>query len=156
MNETRLERIYADNWLKRFKIKNIETSSTKQTEIYKMLNITSEDSINAMKKSNIINKNVRIDNKVRNEIVRNAVESSDANSQVFENDVINNTLSNSKTRNIHARTKFSIRCLNRLIEIENSLSNIDRKTNTTTFATINDILSKKNEKRWRLRNSKLT
>ena len=29
MNETRLERIYADNWLKRFKTKNVETSSTK-------------------------------------------------------------------------------------------------------------------------------
>ena len=34
-----------------------------------MLNITSEDLIDAMKKSNIVNKNVRLDNKVRNEIV---------------------------------------------------------------------------------------
>ena len=56
MNETRFERIYADNRLKRFKTKNVEDSSTKQTEIYEMLNITFENSIDAMKKSNNINK----------------------------------------------------------------------------------------------------
>ena len=64
MNETRLERTYADNQLKRFKTRNVENLSTKQTEIYEMLNITSENSIDAMKKSNIVNKNVRIDDKI--------------------------------------------------------------------------------------------
>ena len=64
MNEIHLERIYADNRLKRFKTKDVENSSTKQIEIYKMLNITSEDSIDEMKKSNIINKDVRIDNEI--------------------------------------------------------------------------------------------
>ena len=42
-----------------------------------MLNITSENSIDAVKKSNIVNKNIRIDNEIRNEVVRNAVENSD-------------------------------------------------------------------------------
>ena len=45
-----------------------------------MLNITSENSINAMKKSNNVNKDARIDDKVRNEVARDIVESSDANS----------------------------------------------------------------------------
>ena len=57
MNETRFEKIYADNRLKRFKIRNAEDSLTKQIEIYEMLNIASENSIDAMKKSNNINKN---------------------------------------------------------------------------------------------------
>ena len=64
MNETRLERTYADNRLKESKIKNVENSSTEQTEIYKMLNITFENSIDAMKKSNIVNKDVQIDNEI--------------------------------------------------------------------------------------------
>ena len=64
MNETRFKRTYANNRLKRFKIKNVENSSTKQTEIHKMLNITSENLIDAIKKSNIVNKNVRIDDEV--------------------------------------------------------------------------------------------
>ena len=67
MNETRLERTYADNRLKRFKIKNIENLLTRQIEIHEMLNIAFENSIDAMKKSNIINKNVRVDDEVRSE-----------------------------------------------------------------------------------------
>ena len=78
MNETCLERIYADNRLKRFKTKNVENSSTRQIEIYKMLNIAPENSIDAMKKSNIVNKNVRIDDEVRNETVRNIAENLNA------------------------------------------------------------------------------
>ena len=109
MNETRLERTYASNRLKRFKIKNVENSSTRQTEIHEMLNITSENSIDAMKKSNIINKNVRVNDEIRNEVVRNITENSNANSQVFENDVTDNNLLNSKIRNIHARVKFNTR-----------------------------------------------
>ena len=109
MNETRLKKIYANNRLKRFKTRNVENSSTKQIEIYKMLNIMSENSIDAMKKSNIINKDIRINNKIRNEAVRNIVESSDADSQIFENNIINNNLSNSKARNIHAKIKSSTR-----------------------------------------------
>ena len=58
MNEIHLERTYAYNRLKRFKIENVENSSTKQIEIHEMLNITSENSIDAMKKSNIVNKDV--------------------------------------------------------------------------------------------------
>ena len=69
MNRTRLERIYADNRLKRFKIKNTENSLTKQIKIYEMLNIASENSINAMKKTNIVNENIRISNEVRSEAV---------------------------------------------------------------------------------------
>ena len=69
MNGTRLERTYANNRLKRFKTKNAEKSSTKQIEIHEILNITSENLIDAMKKSNIVNKNIRIDDEVRNEIV---------------------------------------------------------------------------------------
>ena len=74
-----------------------------------MLNMTSENSIDAMKKSNIINKNVRIDDKIWNEVVRDIAESLNADSQIFEDDVINNNLSNSKTRNIHARIKSNTR-----------------------------------------------
>ena len=62
-----------------------------------MLNITSENSIDAMKKSNIVNKNVRVDDKIRNEVVRNIAESSDADNQIFENDITNDNLLNSKT-----------------------------------------------------------
>ena len=79
MNEICLERIHANNQLKRFKRKNAKNLSIRQTEIHEMLNITSENSIDAMKKSNIINKDVRIDNKIRNETVRDIAESSNAN-----------------------------------------------------------------------------
>ena len=108
-----------------------------------MLNITSENSIDAMKKSNIVNKDIWVDNEIRNEIARNIVESLNKNSQIFEDDAINNNLLNSKTRNIHARIKFSIRRSNRLIEIENSLNSVERNTNTAAFATIDKILIKK-------------
>ena len=96
MNETRLKRTYVNNQLKRFKIRNVENSSTKQTEIYKMLNITFENSIDAMKKSSIINENVRIDDKVWNEITQDIVESSNANNQIFENDITDDNLLNLK------------------------------------------------------------
>ena len=69
INEIRFEKIYANNRLKRFKTKNIKNSSTKRTKIFEMLNITFENSIDAMKKSNIINKDVRINDEIRNEIV---------------------------------------------------------------------------------------
>ena len=108
-----------------------------------MLNIPSENSIDTMKKSNIVNKNIRIDDKVRNEIARNTVKSSNANSQIFKNDIINNNLSNSKTRDIHTRIKFSTRCSIRLIEIENWLNSVERSTNTTTFAAIDEVSIKK-------------
>ena len=64
MNETHLERIYADNRLKRFKTKNVENSSTKRIKIYKILNITSENSIDA--------------------VIRNIAKNSDADNQIFE------------------------------------------------------------------------
>ena len=44
-----------------------------------MLNIAFENLIDAMKKSNIINKNVRIDDEIRNEVARNVVESLNEN-----------------------------------------------------------------------------
>ena len=74
-----------------------------------MLNITSENSIDAMKKSNIINKDVQVDDEIRNEIARNIAENSNTNNQIFRNDVTDNNLLNSKVRNIHAKVKFSIR-----------------------------------------------
>ena len=64
MNEIHLERTYANNRLKRFKTKNVENLLMKQTEIHKMLNITSDNSIDVIKKSNIINKNIQINNEV--------------------------------------------------------------------------------------------
>ena len=64
MNRTRLERTYADNQLKRFKTKDAEDSSTKQIEIHEMLNVAPENSIDAMKKSNNVNKDARIDDEV--------------------------------------------------------------------------------------------
>ena len=143
INETRFKRIYADNRLKRFKTKNVENLSTKQIEIYEILNITSENSINAMKKLNIINKDVRINDEIWNETARDITESSNANNQIFENDIINSNLSDSKTRNIHVKVKFNIRRSNRLIEIENSLSSVERSTNITAFATIDEILIEK-------------
>ena len=139
MNETRLKRIYANNRLKRFKTKNVEDSLTEQTEIYKMLNVASENSIDAMKKSNNVNKNVRIDDEVRNETARNIVESSDTNNQIFENDVTNDNLSNLKARDIYARIKSSIRRFNQLIEIEKLLNSVERNTNTAAFSTIDEI-----------------
>ena len=73
-----------------------------------MRNITSESSIDAMKKSNIINKNDRISDEVRNETARNTAESSNTNNQIFENVITDDNLSNSKIRNIHTRIKSSI------------------------------------------------
>ena len=139
MNEIRLERTYADNRLKWFKIKNAEDSSTKQIEIHKILNIAFENSIDTMKKSNIINENVRIDDEIRSKAVRNIAENLNANSQIFENNITNDNLSNSKIRNIHARVKSSTRRSNRLTEIENSLSSVEWSTNTTAFAIIDEI-----------------
>ena len=109
MNKTCFKKTYADNRLKRFKTKNIKNSSTKQIEIYEMLNITFKNSIEAMKKSNIINKDIRVRSKIRNEVARNIAESSDVDNQIFENDIINDNLLNSKTRNIYAKVKFSTR-----------------------------------------------
>ena len=77
-NEIYLERTYADNRLKRFKIKNAESLSTKQTKIHKISNITFENSIDAMKKSNIVNKNVRINDEVRDKATGNIIENSNA------------------------------------------------------------------------------
>ena len=104
-----------------------------------MLNITSENSIDATKKSNIVNEDVRIDDEIWNETARNIVESSNANSQIFENDVTNDNLSNSKIQNIHARVKSSTRRSNRLIKIKNSLNSVEWSINTTTFATIDEV-----------------
>ena len=123
MNETRLERTYANNRLKRFKTKNVENSSTKQIKIHKMLNITFKNSIDAA--------------------VRDIAESSNADSQIFEDDVTNNNLLNLKTRDIHTRIKSSTRRSNRLTEIENLLNNVERNTNTAAFATIDKISIKK-------------
>ena len=139
MNETRLKRIYADNRLKRFKTKNAKNLSTKQIKIHEMLNIAPENSIDAMKKSNNVNRDTRVDDEVRNEAVRDIVESLNANNQIFENDVTDNNLSNSKTRNIHARIKSDTCRFNRLTEIENSLNSVERSTNTITFATIDEV-----------------
>ena len=80
MNETRLERTYVNNRLKQFKTKNAENSSTEQIEIHEMLNIAFEDSIDAMKKLNNVNKDARVDDEVRNETVRNIAASSNADS----------------------------------------------------------------------------
>ena len=110
-----------------------------------MLNITSENSTDAIKKSNIINKNVRIDDEVRNEVVRDITESSDIDSQIFENDATDHNLLNLKTSDIHAKVKFNTRRSNRLTEIENSLSNVERNTNTAAFAAIDEISI---EKEW--------
>ena len=139
MNETRFERTYADNRLKQFKTKNVENSSTKQTETHEMLNVTFENSIDAMKKSNNVNKNAQIDDEVRNEVAQNIAENSDINSQIFEDDVTNDNLSNSKTQNIRAKIKFSTRRFNQLAEIENSLNSVERSTSTAAFSTINKI-----------------
>ena len=143
INEIRLERIYTDNRFKHFKTRNAKNSSTKQIEIHIMLNIVPENSIEAIKKSNINNKNVRIYNEVRNETTRDTIENSNADSQIFEDDVTNDNLLNSKTRNIYARIKSNIHRSNRLIEIENSLNNVERNTSTTAFVTIDKVSIKK-------------
>ena len=111
-SETRLKRIDTSNRLKRFKTKNFKKSSTKQTECYKILNIIFENSVDAIKKSNIVNKDIRVNNEIRDEIVRNIIESSNADDQIFENIIRNNNLSNSKIRNIHTTVKSNIRCSN--------------------------------------------
>ena len=110
-----------------------------------MLNITLENSIDVMKKSNNVNKDVRVDDEVRNETAWNIAENLNVDSQIFENDVTNDNLLNSKTRNIYAKVKFNTRRFNRLIEIENSLSSVERSTSTTAFATIDEISI---EKKW--------
>ena len=138
MNETRLEKTYANNRLKRFKIKDTENSSTRQIEIREMLNITFENSIDAMENSNIVNKNVRIIDKSRNKVARDAAESLNTDDQIFKNITANDNLLNSKTRNVHATDKFNVRRSNRLTEIENSLIKIDREKNTAAFAAINE------------------
>ena len=104
-----------------------------------MLNIASENSIDAMKKSNNVNKDARVDDEVRNKAARDTAESSNTDNQIFEDDITGGNLSNSKTRDIRARIKFSTRRFNRLIEIENSLSSVERSTSTAAFSTIDKI-----------------
>ena len=48
-----------------------------------MLNITFEGSIDAMKKSNIVNKDIRINNEIRNKVAQDTTESSNVNKQIF-------------------------------------------------------------------------
>ena len=124
MNETRFERTYADNRLKRFKIKDTEDSSTKQIKAREMLNITFENSTDVMKKSNIVNRNVRIIDEIRDEAARNIIESLNEKDQIFKNIIADGNLLNSETRNIYTTDKFSARRLNRLTEIESSLNKI--------------------------------
>ena len=139
INKTCFERIYVNNRLKRFKVKNAENSSTEQIEIHKMLNITFKNSIDAMKKSNIINENVRINDEIRDEIVRNIIQNFNTDDQIFEDVITNNNLLNSKFENIYMIVNFSTRRSNQLIEIKNSLNNIDRKTKNINFATIDKV-----------------
>ena len=139
MNKTRLERTYANNRLKQFKIRNTEDSSTKQIEIRKILNITSENSTDKMKKLNIINKDVRVTEETRSEAARNTAKNLNEDDQIFRNMTADNDLSNSKTRNIHATDKFSARRSNWSIEIESLLNKIDRKKNTAAFAAIDKV-----------------
>ena len=110
-----------------------------------MLNITSGNSIDAMKKSNNVNKHARVDDEVRSETAWNIVESSNTDSQIFRNDATDDNLSNSKTRNIRARVKSNTRRFNRLIEIENLLNSVERSTSTAAFLTIEEISI---EKKW--------
>ena len=72
-----------------------------------MSNITFENSIDVIKKSNNVNKNIRVSDEIRNKIVRNIVKNSNTNNQIFENDIINDNLLNSKTQNIHTKVKFN-------------------------------------------------
>ena len=97
------------------------------------------------KKWNIVNKNVWINDEFRSKIVQNITKSLNTDDQIFENMITSNNLLNSKIRNIYAKIKFSTRRSNRLIEIENLLNNVERRTNTTAFATINKISI---EKKW--------
>ena len=62
-----------------------------------------------MKKSNIINKNKRIIEEVRNEVAQNTIGNSSADDQIFENIISDDNLLNSKTRNIYAIKKFKAR-----------------------------------------------
>ena len=143
INETRFERIYADNRLKQFRTRNIENSSTKQVEIHEILNTILENSIDAMLKSNIHSQNVRVIDEVRNGTARDAVEKSDVNDQVFEYIIVKNNLLSLKIRNVYMIVKSSTRHLDRLIQIEHSLNSVDRRTSTTTFTIMNEILIEK-------------
>ena len=116
-----------------------------------MLRISFKNSIDAIKMLNIIDKNIRIINKIWSEIARNIVKSSNANDQTFENKTANNNLFELKVRNIFAINKFNIRRWTCFIKIENLLNNVHRKANTTTFATINKTLIEKKKKYNRIR-----
>ena len=96
-----------------------------------------------MKKSNIINRNVRVIDEVRNEAVRNTSESFSDDDQIFRNITADDNLLNLEIRNTHATNKLNARRSNRLIEIESSLSKIDREKDTATFAAIDEISIKK-------------
>ena len=90
-----------------------------------MLNIASENSIDAIKKLNIVNKDVRVTDEVRNEIARNTAENSSADDQIFENVTSNDNFLNLEARKIYAIDKFNTRRSNQLIKIENLLNKID-------------------------------
>ena len=95
-----------------------------------------------MKKSNIVHKNIQVINESRNETARNTAENLNANDWIFENIIANNNLLNLKVQNIYTTDELNTRRSNRLIKIENTLINIDRKANTTAFAEIDKILIK--------------
>ena len=72
-----------------------------------MLNVSFKNSMNVMRRSNMIDKNFQIINKVRDEPVRNTGESSSANDQIFEYMTADDNLLNSKIQNIHTINKFN-------------------------------------------------
>ena len=63
--------------------------------------------------------------------------------EIFKNTIASNNAVNSKARDVAVIALFNIRRLNRLIDIEFSLNDFDRKTDTATFANINKISIKK-------------
>ena len=104
-----------------------------------MLNVTFENPIDAMKNSNIINRNVQIIDEFRNEVARDTAENLSADDQIFKDVIADNNLTNSKTRDVHTTDKFNVRRSNRLTEIESSLIRMGREKNTAAFAAIDEI-----------------
>ena len=92
-----------------------------------------------IEKTDIVNKNIRNIDKIRNEVAREVFENSNEKNRALKNLIADDNLTDSKVQESYTIVKLSIRRFNRFVKIENDLNNVDRKANITTFAAIDKI-----------------
>ena len=151
MNNQKMIDEIAKNFEETKKMINVINEKIIKTENNKNFKI--ENVVVVVNVEHRVSENVYIVVNVENKIFRNVVESAIVENEALENKakdfnltnpIFRNTITKSrsinlKVKNIHVTINFNIRRLNRLIDVENSSNNDDRKTITIVFAIINEI-----------------